>query len=378
MKNKKNVLVLILISIVSSIGLNSYELVAKQPVRVSKLSQDKNKNVIEQQIVDKQNEPFYKDSEKLGRLLNAAIACTYVVAAGYFLRTCLSGISSGSSKYVAHGLAEVVQPEDLTTTFDSIIGLDDVKKEIKRFMSYIEKPDDFMQMGLQPIPGVILHGVPGTGKTDLARAAAKQAGLPFLYLSGSALHSKWRGEGVERINALMKQIDEQGSCLVFIDEIDGLAGKTNDKSSSGLDDAQVLNAFKIALDGFKSRKKPVFFMGATNEIDKLDPAIVRPGRFRPILVPVPTKEEQELILHSKLYEKGIKADSDIDIKPMVAGFNANWTGAQIATIVNEAAWRAFEAGKKAVTRDSLQSAIDYFLQKEEVESQRSTNVISAY
>lgn len=280
----------------------------------------------------------------------------------------LKKILSGESDYKA----EVIRPEDLTTTFDSIIGLDSVKRQIQRFLRYTKEPEDFIQIGLKPVAGVILHGVPGTGKTDLARAAAKEAGLPFLYLSGSDIHAKYQGEGVARIKALMKQIEEVGSCVVFIDEIDGLAGKVNDGGITSVSDAGILNALKVAIDGFNGRKKPVFFIGATNEIKQIDPAIIRPGRLHPILVPVPTTEDQVRILRSKLYGKEIRAEYGIDVDSMVAKFGSHWTGAQITAVVNEAAWRALESGKKAVNQSSLQSAIDYFLEEEKVGSSQNS------
>jgi len=253
---------------------------------------------------------------------------------------------------------KVANPHEINTTFDKIIGAQDVKDELRFYIDYIKNPKPFHDIGATPEKGILLEGLPGTAKTDLARAMAKEAGVPFLHLTGSDFNGVYRGSGVAQIRKLEKRIKELGSCVVFIDEIDGAVGGHSDSVFGGSDSQQTTNAFKTWLDGFGKQdpKNPVLVIGATNNLKNIDPAIIRDGRLTPIHVGPPNVTELGQIFASKF--SGFKVEPGIDTQALANLLNAGKdTGAAVAAIVNKAARFAVQQGKKSVDNDCLHKAI---------------------
>lgn len=254
---------------------------------------------------------------------------------------------------------EVAKASEIDTSFDKIFGLQKPKGQIVRFIHYIKNATLFNSIGARPLKGFVLHGPPGTGKTDLARATAKEAGVDFIHMTGSEFNGIYRGSGVKQVKALHKFAKEKAPCVVFIDEIDGAVGSSKGGTSWCSDNKSTTNAFKTMLDGFVKQdpKKPILFIGATNNLDDIDPAIVRDGRLTPIYVGVPSTIELSQMFKSKLYNSKIRSENNIDTAALANLLPYGSTGASVAAIVNDAANIAIDNNKTAVDFDSLQSAI---------------------
>lgn len=254
---------------------------------------------------------------------------------------------------------ELAKSSDIDTTFDKIIGAKQSKEQIKRFIDYTKNAKSFNDIGAKPLKGFVLHGPPGTGKTDLARATAKEAGVDFIHTTGSEFNGIWRGSGVQQVKALHKFAKAKAPCVVFIDEIDGAVGSSKGGASWCSDNKSTTNAFKTMLDGFVKQdpSKPILFIGATNNLDDIDSAIIRDGRLTPIHVGTPNALELSQIFQNKLYNSKIKAERNIDTSALANLLPNGSTGANVAAIINDAANIAVYNKKVLVDFDSLKSAI---------------------
>jgi ATP-dependent Zn protease len=254
---------------------------------------------------------------------------------------------------------KLAKSSDIDTTFDKIIGAQKPKTQINRFINYIKNAKPFKNIGAKPLKGFVLHGPPGTGKTDLARATAKEAGVDFIHTTGSEFNGVWRGSGVQQVKALHKFAKEKAPCVVFIDEIDGAVGSSKGGTSWCSDNKSTTNAFKTMLDGFvkQDSSKPILFIGATNNLDDIDSAIIRDGRLTPIYVGTPNAVELSQIFKSKLYNSEIQAEQNIDTLFLANLLSGGSTGANVEAIVNDAANIAIDNNKTIVDFDSLKSAI---------------------
>lgn len=241
-----------------------------------------------------------------------------------------------------------------TITFDKVAGLTEVKKDMITFVDFLKNKKNYTKMGAKLPRGVILYGPPGTGKTLLAKAIAEEADVPFFCMSGSDFIELFVGMGAKRVRELFKKAKASAPCIIFIDEIDAIGGKRSHISGSS-EDRKTINALLTELDGFKDSEN-ILVIGATNRIEDLDPALLRPGRFtEKFCVPLPetTEERMESI---KLYSKDKKFSEDVDFE----NFSKETIGcspADIEAILNEAAIIAVQKDKGFIDKKILEEAM---------------------
>lgn len=237
-------------------------------------------------------------------------------------------------------------------TFDSVIGAQEAKDELKTIISFLKNPDYYSRLGAKIPRGILLEGQPGTGKTLLARAVAGEAQCSFFKVSGSELVKTFVGEGAEEIQALFKEARKHAPSIIFIDEIDSIGGS---REFSGSNSNATLNQLLVEMDGFsQNADKPVIVIGATNRADTLDDALARPGRFdRQIIVPLPDVKTRKEILY--FYCKKITIDSSVNVET-IAKATMGYSGADLANLVNQAALIATSEGSEVVTANHFTRA----------------------
>jgi len=240
--------------------------------------------------------------------------------------------------------------------WDEVQGVDAAKDELIDVAEWLREPDRFAALGARAPRGVLLYGPPGTGKTMLARAVAAQAGVDFFAASGSSFVEMFVGRGAARIRRLFKEARKAGRAVIFIDEIDAVGGARGGGSDGATSEReQALNQLLVELDGFEKDPGTVIVIAASNYVDKLDKALLRPGRFdRQVLVAPPSRDGREAILRS--HAKGKPLASDLDLTD-VARKTTGMTGAQLANALNEAAIIAGREGRDAVAREDLDEAL---------------------
>ena len=220
-------------------------------------------------------------------------------------------------------------------TFGQVAGLKEEKEELEEIVDFLKAPKKYIQVGARIPKGVLLVGPPGTGKTLLAKAVAGEAGVPFFTISGSAFVEMFVGVGASRVRDLFEEAKKNAPCIIFIDEIDAVARRRGTGMGGGHDEReQTLNQLLVEMDGF-GVNEGIIVMAATNRVDILDPAILRPGRFdRKVMVGRPDVQGREEIL--KVHAKGKPLSEDIDLK-QIAQTTAGFTGADLENLLNEAA-----------------------------------------
>lgn len=244
-------------------------------------------------------------------------------------------------------------------TFDDVAGIPEAKEELQEIVGFLQNPERYNEIGATAPKGVLLQGPPGTGKTLLARAIAGEAGVPFYSFSGSDFVEMFVGVGAQRVRDLFGEAKKNAPCIVFIDEIDAVGASRKSSSSDGNDErGQTLNALLVEMDGF-SPTDNIVVMAATNRPDILDPALKRSGRFdRQITIVPPDIKGRRKILD--VHCRKVKVSPDVDfenISVMTSGF----TGAEIASLVNEAALLAARHGKKEIDQGDFDLARDRIL-----------------
>ena len=238
--------------------------------------------------------------------------------------------------------------------FASIAGLEEAKKELVEIIEFIQKPDKFKKLGARIPRGVILFGPPGTGKTMLARSLAAEAGVEFIYASGSEFVEKYVGMGASRVRDLFSRARHLQAAVIFIDEMDALGKKRGDSDMS-IEKDQTLNQLLTELDGFNTNNESIVVIGATNRLNSLDPALIRPGRFdRHISIGYPCYRERCEILKVHTRNKPLK---DIDIENL-AYQTSGLTGADLANICNESAIIAARNNRDFINNDDVNMAFD--------------------
>jgi cell division protease FtsH len=241
--------------------------------------------------------------------------------------------------------------------WEEVQGVDAAKAELVDVAEWLKDPDRFTALGARAPRGVLLYGPPGTGKTMLARAVAAQAGVNFFAASGSSFVEMFVGRGAARIRRLFKEARKSGRAVIFIDELDAVGGRRSIGGGDGgtSETEQALNQLLVELDGFERDPGTVIVLAASNNVEKLDPALLRPGRFdRQVLVAPPDRDGREAILRA--HAKGRPLGPDLDLKD-VSRKTTGMTGAQLANALNEAAIISGRLGRTAIARDDLDEAL---------------------
>ena len=245
--------------------------------------------------------------------------------------------SGGGSKMMNFGKsrAKMSTDENKKVNFGSVAGLKEEKEELEELVDFLRSPRKYTKLGARIPKGVLLVGPPGTGKTLLAKAVAGEAGVPFFSISGSDFVEMFVGVGASRVRDLFEEAKKNAPCIVFIDEIDAVARRRGTGMGGGHDEReQTLNQLLVEMDGF-GVNEGIIVMAATNRVDILDPAIMRPGRFdRKVHVGRPDVGGRQEIL--KVHAKNKPLGDDVDLK-QIAQTTAGFTGADLENLLNEAA-----------------------------------------
>eukprot|EP00252_Welwitschia_mirabilis_P003847 TRINITY_DN1391_c0_g1_i2.p1 TRINITY_DN1391_c0_g1~~TRINITY_DN1391_c0_g1_i2.p1 ORF type:complete len:796 (+),score=146.13 TRINITY_DN1391_c0_g1_i2:450-2837(+) len=258
-----------------------------------------------------------------------------------------------------------------TVTFSDVAGVDEAKEELEEIVEFLRNPDRYTRVGARPPRGVLLVGLPGTGKTLLAKAVAGEAEVPFISCSASEFVELYVGMGAARVRDLFAKAKKDAPAIVFIDEIDAVA-KSRDgriRVASNDEREQTLNQLLTEMDGFETNSA-VIVLGATNRPDVLDPALRRPGRFdRIVQVEAPDHPGREAILKVHICKRQLPLSSDVDLKD-IATATTGFTGADLANLVNEAALLAGRASKQTVSKEDFMKAVERAIAG--IEKKRST------
>lgn len=264
--------------------------------------------------------------------------------------------TNGRAMQFARSRARMVNPDDNKTTFDDVAGAEEAKEEIKEIVDYLKDPLKFKLVGGRLPKGALLMGPPGTGKTLLARAVAGEANVPFFVISGSDFMEMFVGVGASRVRDMFDQARACAPCLIFIDEIDAVGRSRFSGIGGGHDEReQTLNALLVEMDGLEANEG-VIVLAATNRADVLDAALMRPGRFdRQIVMDLPDIKGRLQIL--KVHAKNIRMEPDIELET-VARSTPGFSGADLASLVNEAALLAGRGNRDAATKEDFEEARD--------------------
>ena len=267
-----------------------------------------------------------------------------------------AGAGAGGNKMMNFGKsrARMSVGADNKITLKDVAGLKEEKEELQEIVDFLREPSKFTRVGARIPKGVLLEGPPGTGKTLLAKAIAGEANVPFFSISGSDFVEMFVGVGASRVRDLFEEAKKNSPCIVFIDEIDAVARRRGTGMGGGHDEReQTLNQLLVEMDGF-GVNEGIIVMAATNRVDILDPAILRPGRFdRKISVGTPDVGGREDIL--KLHARNKPLADDVNLK-QVAQTTAGFTGADLENLLNEAAILAAESDRVFVSQEDIQRA----------------------
>ncbi|XP_044482336.1 ATP-dependent zinc metalloprotease FTSH 7, chloroplastic-like [Mangifera indica] len=316
-----------------------------------------------EKMLDNQVE-FGSPDKRSGGFLNSALIALFYVAvlAGLLHRFPVSFSQTagqiGSRKSRGPGGAKVSEQGEMIT-FADVAGVDEAKEELEEIVEFLRNPDRYIRLGARPPRGVLLVGLPGTGKTLLAKAVAGEAEVPFISCSASEFVELYVGMGASRVRDLFARAKKEAPSIIFIDEIDAVA-KSRDgrfRIVSNDEREQTLNQLLTEMDGFDSNSA-VIVLGATNRSDVLDPALRRPGRFdRVVMVETPDRIGRESILKVHVSKKEIPLAKDVELGD-IASMTTGFTGADLANLVNEAALLAGRQNKDVVEKIDFIQAVE--------------------
>ena len=265
-----------------------------------------------------------------------------------------TGGSNGKMLDFGKSRAQMTMTGDTKTSFKDVAGLDEEKGELEEIVDFLRNPGKYTKVGARIPKGVLLVGPPGTGKTLIAKAVAGEAGVPFFSISGSDFVEMFVGVGASRVRDLFASAKKNCPCIVFIDEIDAVARRRGTGMGGGHDEReQTLNQLLVEMDGFGANEG-IIVMAATNRVDILDPAIMRPGRFdRKIAVSRPDVKGREEIL--KVHAKNKPLGDDVDLH-QIAQTTAGFTGADLENLLNEAAIYAAKGSRAYMIQEDIRKA----------------------
>ena len=288
-------------------------------------------------------------------LLNLAIAVPILLVFYFIFTRQIHGAGSGAIQF-GKSRARMIDPNENHTKFDDVAGCDEAKEEMKEIVEYLRDPLKFKLLGGKIPRGALLTGPPGTGKTLMAKAVSGEASVPFFSISGSDFVEMFVGVGASRVRDMFQQARKNAPCLIFIDEIDAVGRSRFSGIGGGHDEReQTLNALLVEMDGLETQEG-VIVIAATNRVDVLDPALLRPGRFdRQIVIDLPDIVGRRKIL--AVHAKNIKLAKDVDLDA-VAKSTPGFSGADLANLINEAALLAARTNKDAATQSDLEEARD--------------------
>ncbi len=302
-------------------------------------------------------DPPVRDVPREGWVLTTLVPMLIVLAVGVFLFMMVNAQNAGGNngKMMNFGKSRArLSMGDKNISFEQVAGLREEKEELEEIVDFLREPGKYTKVGARIPKGVLLEGPPGTGKTLLAKAVAGEAGVPFFSISGSDFVEMFVGVGASRVRDLFEEAKKNSPCIVFIDEIDAVARRRGTGMGGGHDEReQTLNQLLVEMDGF-GVNEGIIVMAATNRVDILDPAILRPGRFdRKVAVGTPDVSGREDIL--KVHSKNKPLAEDVDLK-QVAQTTAGFTGADLENLMNEAAINAAKQGKGFVVQEDIRKA----------------------
>lgn len=303
-------------------------------------------------------DPMVNDVPREGWVLTTLVPMLIVLAVGVFLFMMINAQNAGgggNAKMMNFGKSRAkMSVGDKDVNFGKVAGLKEEKEELEEIVDFLREPGKYTKVGARIPKGVLLEGPPGTGKTLLAKAVAGEAGVPFFSISGSDFVEMFVGVGASRVRDLFEEAKKNAPCIVFIDEIDAVARRRGTGMGGGHDEReQTLNQLLVEMDGF-GINEGIIVMAATNRVDILDPAIMRPGRFdRKVAVGTPDINGREDIL--KVHAKNKPLAEDVDLK-QIAQTTAGFTGADLENLLNEAAIHAAKGGKGFVAQEDIKKA----------------------
>ena len=272
----------------------------------------------------------------------------------FFMMNRQGGGANAKAMSFGKSRARMSTDRDKKITFAQVAGLKEEKEELEEIVDFLKAPKKYIQVGARIPKGVLLVGPPGTGKTLLAKAVAGEAGVPFFSISGSDFVEMFVGVGASRVRDLFEEAKKNAPCIIFIDEIDAVARRRGTGMGGGHDEReQTLNQLLVEMDGF-GVNEGIIVMSATNRVDILDPAILRPGRFdRKVAVGRPDVQGREEIL--KVHAKGKPLGDDVDLQ-QIAQTTAGFTGADLENLLNEAAILAAKDGRVYLQQSDIRHA----------------------
>lgn len=314
---------------------------------------------VEEILLDKNISYTLKDVTRQSVLLTSILpfGLSLVVLIFFMMMfTRQAGGGGGNAKMMNFGKsrARMVSGEDNKVTFKDVAGLNEEKEELEEIVDFLKDPVRYTSLGARIPKGVILTGAPGTGKTLLAKAVAGEANVPFFSISGSDFVEMFVGVGASRVRDMFEEAKKNAPCIIFIDEIDAVARRRGTGMGGGHDEReQTLNQMLVEMDGF-GVNEGIIVMAATNRIDILDPAILRPGRFdRKIVVERPDVQGRLEILQVHAAKKPLGDDVDLE---KLARTSAGFTGADLENVLNEAAIGAARKKSKYITNADVEEA----------------------
>lgn len=293
-----------------------------------------------------------QDSYFMTVILPIALSAGVLIFLFMFINSRSGG--GANAKMMNFGRSRARMVSTSKVNFTKVAGLEEEKEELEEIVDFLKNPQKYTGVGARIPKGVILVGPPGTGKTLLAKAVAGEAGVPFFSISGSDFVEIFVGVGASRVRDLFEEAKKNAPCIVFIDEIDAVARQRGTGMGGGHDEReQTLNQLLVEMDGF-GVNEGIIVMAATNRVDILDPAILRPGRFdRKVAVGRPDVKGREEILGVHTKEKPLGEDVDLH---RIAQTTAGFTGADLENLMNEAAINTAKEGRKFLTQTDIEKA----------------------